>query len=117
MLANDRAGQNGTRAGADQSATCSAQQFGAADGSGASVDVPIGGGPGGLGGGAQGRLRQPHRPDHLDRRSPTPGTNGGGPVAIPPFATNLSLVVSQTQEVHEEIVDLLEQLRRCRTCR
>ena len=30
----------------------------------------------------------------------------------PPFETNLSLVVSQTQEVHEEIVDLLEQLRR-----
>ena len=36
----------------------------------------------------------------------------GGPGAIRPFATNLSLVVSQTQEVHEEIADLLEQLRR-----
>ncbi len=36
----------------------------------------------------------------------------GGPGAIQPFATNLSLVVSQTQEVHEEIADLLEQLRR-----
>ena len=29
-----------------------------------------------------------------------------------PFQTNLSLVVSQTQEVHEEIADLLDQLRR-----
>ena len=29
-----------------------------------------------------------------------------------PFETNLSIVVSQTQEVHEEIVQLLEQLRR-----
>ena len=37
--------------------------------------------------------------------------NGGkGNIAASP--TNLSLVVSQTQEVHEEIVDLLEQLRR-----
>ena len=36
----------------------------------------------------------------------------GGPGAIRPFDTNLSLVVSQTQEVHEEIANLLEQLRR-----
>ena len=36
----------------------------------------------------------------------------GGPGSIAPFETNLSLVISQTQEVHEEIVDLLEQLRR-----
>jgi general secretion pathway protein D len=36
----------------------------------------------------------------------------GGNGAISPFFTNLSLVVSQTQEVHEQIADLLEQLRR-----
>lgn len=36
----------------------------------------------------------------------------GGPGSIAPFETNLSIVVSQTQDVHEEIVDLLEQLRR-----
>jgi len=36
----------------------------------------------------------------------------GGPGAIDGFPTNLSLVVSQTQEVHEEIADLLDQLRR-----
>jgi general secretion pathway protein D len=36
----------------------------------------------------------------------------GGPGAISPFQTNLSLVVSQTQEVHEQIANLLVQLRR-----
>jgi len=36
----------------------------------------------------------------------------GGPGSIAPFETNLSIVVSQTQEVHDEIVDLLEQLRK-----
>ena len=43
---------------------------------------------------------------------PTSWDEVGGPGSIRPFPTNLSLVVSQTQEVHEEIVDLLEQLRR-----
>ncbi len=36
----------------------------------------------------------------------------GGPGAIEAFPTNLSLVVSQTEDVHEQIADLLEQLRR-----
>jgi general secretion pathway protein D len=36
----------------------------------------------------------------------------GGRGSVRGFETNLSLVVSQTQEVHEEIADLLEQLRR-----
>jgi general secretion pathway protein D len=36
----------------------------------------------------------------------------GGPGAIRPFDTNLSLVISTTQEVHDQIADLLEQLRR-----
>lgn len=36
----------------------------------------------------------------------------GGPGAIESFPTNLSLVISQTQDVHEQIADLLEQLRR-----
>ncbi|HUG70043.1 MAG TPA: hypothetical protein VMM76_19995, partial [Pirellulaceae bacterium] len=36
----------------------------------------------------------------------------GGSGAIEPFPTNLSLVISQTQDVHEQIADLLEQLRR-----
>ena len=38
--------------------------------------------------------------------------NGTGEGEIQPFPTNLSLVVSQTQNVHEQVADLLEQLRR-----
>ena len=44
--------------------------------------------------------------------SETWAENGGGEAEIRPFPTNLSLVISQTQAVHEEIADLLEQLRR-----
>jgi general secretion pathway protein D len=44
--------------------------------------------------------------------SPQTWNTVGGTGAIQQFATNLSIVVSQTQEVHEEIADLLEQLRR-----
>ena len=70
-----------------------------------------GAGPGGLGGGAQADF------DSLidlitSTVKPTTWDDVGGPGSIAPFETNLSLVVSQTQEVHEEIVDLLEQLRR-----
>ena len=36
----------------------------------------------------------------------------GGAGTIQPFNTTLSLVVRQTQQVHDEIADLLEQLRR-----
>ena len=36
----------------------------------------------------------------------------GGPGSISHFANNLSLVISQTEEVHQAIADLLEQLRR-----
>jgi general secretion pathway protein D len=43
---------------------------------------------------------------------PTTWNTVGGQGAIQPFNTNLSIVVSQTQEVHERIADLLEQLRR-----
>jgi general secretion pathway protein D len=38
--------------------------------------------------------------------------NGTGEGDIQPFPNNLSLVISQTQRVHEQIADLLEQLRR-----
>jgi general secretion pathway protein D len=44
--------------------------------------------------------------------APTTWEEVGGPGSIAPFEPNLSLVVSQTQEVHEQIADLLEQLRR-----
>lgn len=44
--------------------------------------------------------------------SPNSWDDVGGPGAIESFEGNLSLVISNTQEVHDEIVDLLEQLRR-----
>ena len=68
-------------------------------------------GPGSLGGGAQ-----PDFDSLIDLITstikPTTWDGVGGPGSIMPFETNLSIVVSQTQDVHEEIVDLLEQLRR-----
>ena len=44
--------------------------------------------------------------------APTSWTESGGTGSIAPFETNLTLVVSQTQEIHEQIADLLKQLRR-----
>ena len=74
-------------------------------------NAPVGAGPGGLGGGSMADF------DSLidlitSTVKPTSWDEVGGPGSIEPFPTNLSLVVSQTQEVHDEIVDLLEQLRR-----
>jgi general secretion pathway protein D len=68
-------------------------------------------GPGGLGGGVQADF------DTLIELitttiAPQSWDDVGGPGSISGFDTNLSLVVSQTQEVHEQIADLLEQLRR-----
>ena len=40
--------------------------------------------------------------------SPNSWDEVGGAGAIEPFPINLSLVISQTQEVHEQIADLLE---------
>jgi general secretion pathway protein D len=75
---------------------------------------PVGGafgGPGGLGRGVQ--------PDFdslteliTSTVAPQSWQEVGGPGAISGYENNLSLVVSQTQEVHEQIADLLEQLRR-----
>ncbi|MDX1945195.1 MAG: hypothetical protein SFU86_07300, partial [Pirellulaceae bacterium] len=69
------------------------------------------GGPGGMGGGVQADF------DTLIELvtttiAPQSWDEVGGPGSISGFDTNLSLVVSQTQEVHEQIADLLEQLRR-----
>src|SRR5262245_6219057 len=75
---------------------------------------PAGGngfGPGGAGQGAQ--------PDFdslteliTSTIAPQSWQEVGGPGAITGYENNLSLVVSQTQEVHEQVADLLEQLRR-----
>ena len=68
-------------------------------------------GPGGMGGGAQADF------DTLIELitttvKPQTWDEVGGPGSISEFPNNLSLVISQTQDVHEDIVDLLEQLRR-----
>jgi general secretion pathway protein D len=72
---------------------------------------PNGFGPNGAGGGPQADF------DSLIELitttiAPTTWDEVGGPGSVSGFETNLSLVVSQTQEVHEQIADLLEQLRR-----
>src|SRR6185436_20139381 len=69
-------------------------------------------GPGGLGGAAQADFDS-----LIDLITSTVEhdswmENGTGEGEIQPFPTNLSLVISQTQRVHEQIADLLEQLRR-----
>ena len=69
------------------------------------------GGPGGAGGGNQADF------DSLielitSTVAPSSWDSNGGAGSIAPFATNLTLVVSQTQEIHEQIADLLQQLRR-----
>ena len=72
---------------------------------------PSGFGPGGLGGGVDADF------DTLielitSTIAPTSWDDVGGPGSVVGFDGNLSLVVSQTQEVHQDIVDLLQQLRR-----
>lgn len=93
ILANANIGDNrGTLAGALSGAT-----------------QPIG--PGGAGGGAAADF------DSLIRLitttiAPTTWDEVGGSGAISPFRGNLSLVISNTEEVHDQIRDLLQQLRR-----
>lgn len=75
------------------------------------TNMPLATGPGGAGGAALADF------DSLidlivSTIQPTTWDEVGGPGSIREFPTNLSLVISQTQEVHEEIADLLEQLRR-----
>lgn len=70
-----------------------------------------GSGPGGMGGGVVADF------DSLINLitttiSPQSWDDVGGPGSVEGFETNLSLVVSQTQDVHEQIADLLDQLRR-----
>lgn len=81
------------------------------NGAATGASMPMGFGPGGLSGTSGADF------DSLielitSTIQPTTWDDVGGPGSIAGFETNLSLVVSQTQEVHEEIADLLEQLRR-----
>lgn len=88
-------------------------QFGAhgMGGAGSRPSQQIGTGPGGLGGGSQ--------PDFdtliglvTSAIAPASWTEHGGSGTIEASPSNLSIVVSQTQEVHDQIADLLEQLRK-----
>ncbi len=72
---------------------------------------PLGTGPGGLGGGVQADF-DPLIELITTTIAPQSWDEVGGPGSVSGFDTNLSLVVSQTQDVHEKIADLLEQLRR-----
>jgi general secretion pathway protein D len=78
---------------------------------GAQIQPSTGFGPGGMGGAAMADF------DTLinlitNTIAPDTWDEVGGAGAIEEFPVNLSLVISQTQEVHEQISDLLDQLRR-----
>jgi general secretion pathway protein D len=79
---------------------------------GQSTTVPIGAGPGGMGGAANADFDSLIDLIVSTVHTDTWAENGGGQAEIRPFPTNLSLVISQTQRVHEEISELLQQLRR-----
>ncbi len=109
------ASQNGANASAlvDPAIMAQINQLmpGGAGGSMNGMSEPISMGPGGMGGGSQANF------DSLidlitTTVKPQTWDEVGGPGSISPFQNNLSLVISQTEDVHEEIVDLLEQLRR-----
>jgi general secretion pathway protein D len=110
VLVNDRGPRNTAPAAGDD---VLAQQFNASPGPGLSpANVPVGSGPGGMGGGANADFDSLIDLIVSTVSTETWAENGGGEAEIRPFPTNLSLVISQTQAVHEEIADLLEQLRR-----
>ena len=107
MVANDSG--NGSSAMVDRNILAQMSGGGPA---GPQTPGPTGFGPGGLGGGAMADFDS-----LIDLIIATVAPESweetvGGPGTIEPFDANLSLVIRQTEEVHEEIVDLLGQLRR-----
>lgn len=111
VLVNDRGKNNPNVAATNKDVV--AQQFAASStNSSPPQTVPIGAGPGGMGGGANADFDSLIDLIVSTVSTETWAENGGGEAEIRPFPTNLSLVISQTQAVHEEIADLLEQLRR-----
>ncbi len=75
-------------------------------------NIPIGGGPGNLGGAAAADFDSLIDLIVSTVAADSWAENGGGEAEIRPFPTNLSIVISQTEAVHEEIADLLTQLRK-----
>jgi len=107
------ANRTGAKASAGIDPNIMAQMTGgvAGMGDGNASTMPLGFGPGGAGGGVMADF------DSLitlitTTVQPDTWEDVGGPGTVAEFETNLSLVIRQTEEVHEEIVDLLEQLRR-----
>lgn len=86
------------------------QPFGT--GAGGASSSPMSSGPGGLGGAAAADFDSLIDLIVSTVEHDSWMENGTGEGEIQPFPTNLSLVISQTQRVHEQIADLLEQLRR-----
>ena len=105
----NRAARGASTAGVDAGALAQLQGRGTGPATGAMPVVPFG--PPQLGG-AQADFQA--LIDLITNTVGGPGAwvDGGGNGAIRQFDTNLSIVVSQTQEVHDQIADLLEQLRR-----
>jgi general secretion pathway protein D len=110
------ASHSGAKASAGIDPNVLAQMTGGGGGGGAMggaspSSMPLGFGPGGAGGASMADF------DSLISLitatvQPESWEDVGGPGSVAPFETNLSLVIRQTEEVHEEIVDLLGQLRR-----
>jgi general secretion pathway protein D len=109
VLLSDAGPRRGAAAGNEN---VLAQHMSGSSGSPTASSLPIGSGPGGLGGGANADFDSLIDLIESTVATETWADNGGGDATIMEFATNLSLVISQTQAVHEEIADLLEQLRR-----
>ena len=86
------------------------QQF--INGASASGAAPLSAGPGGAGGAAAADFDSLIDLIISTVEHDSWMENGTGEGEIQPFPTNLSLVISQTERVHEQIVELLDQLRR-----
>jgi len=109
-------GQAGMNGGGPANPNVLQQPFGAGVGGGGggmtSGSNALSGGPGGLGGAAQADFDSLIDLIVSTVEHDSWMENGTGEGEIQPFPTNLSLVISQTQRVHEQVADLLEQLRR-----
>ncbi|TWT90686.1 outer membrane porin HofQ [Pseudobythopirellula maris] len=111
-LANNRQGGAPGAGGGVGGQDVLAQNFSGGGFGGGGQSTPVSTGPGGLGGAAAADFDSLIDLIVSTVATDTWAENGGGEAEIRPFPTNLSLVVSQTQAVHEEIADLLRQLRR-----
>jgi general secretion pathway protein D len=113
LVNNDRGPHGQTNVGENNNLLAQHLGGGATTPTGApSPSMPVGSGPGGLGAGANADFDSLIDLITSTVANETWAENGGGQAEIRPFPTNLSLVISQTQAVHEQIADLLEQLRR-----